>query len=73
MSNFLIASCVDAGIRIINFFLNQLLNNFQMKTVSLKMEWEGEAKEVALGILCSLASYTKLNPKTSASTGGCWW
>ena len=61
MGNFVIASCVDAGIRIINFFLNQLLNNFQMKTVSLKMEWEGEAKEVALGTLCSLASYTKLN------------
>ena len=32
-----------------------------MKTVSLKMEWEGEAKEVALGTLCSFVYGTKLN------------
>ena len=44
-----------------------------MKTVSLKMEWEGEAKEVALGTLCSLVSYTQLNSKTSTSTGGRRW
>ena len=73
MGSFLTASCVDADIRIRHFFLNQLLNNFQMKTVSLKMEWEGEAKEVALGTLCSLVSYTKFNSKTSTSTGGRRW
>ena len=72
MVSFLIASCVDADIRIRHFFLNQLLNYFQMKTVSLKMEWEGEAKEVALGTLCSLIPYTQRH-QTSTSTGGRRW